>query len=146
MNTRVFEAWLLLWPAGSMQSLPAAEHFPHAHSASCSQVPDIVPVPRSVAMPDPQHPEEKWYLSHQCSPLHARISRRSLPHILSPPTHCTWWSCAPGPAYSILARLETFLRCLRLRKGGWHAWAWEGSRTGQEGQELPGGLAEKWRS
>lgn len=64
VDTRVFEAWLVLWPAGSMQSLPAAEHLPHAHSASCSQVPDVVPVPWSVAMQDPQHPEEKWDLSH----------------------------------------------------------------------------------
>lgn len=64
MGTCVFGAWLLLWPAGSMQSLLAAEHFPRANSASCSWVPDIVPVPQSVALANPQHAQEKWDLSH----------------------------------------------------------------------------------
>lgn len=64
MGTCVCEAWLLLWPAGSMQSPVAAEHLPHAQSASCRQVPDIVPVLQFVALPDPQHAQEKWDLSH----------------------------------------------------------------------------------
>ena len=88
----IFEARLLLWPAASMQSLPVAEHLPHAHSASRSQVPDIVPVPQSVAISDPQHPE-KWDLSSQCFPLHTRISRRSS-------SSCSWpcYPTAPGGA------------------------------------------------
>lgn len=59
-------------------SLPVAEHLSHVPGASCSQVPAVVPVLLSVAGPDPQYPE-KWDLSSQCSPLHARISQRSHP-------------------------------------------------------------------
>lgn len=90
----------MVYPGGSLRhsccsdpqdpcSLPVAEHLPHVHGASCSQVPAVVPVALSVALPDPQYPE-KWDLSSvpQCMP---GFLRDPLPHILGPatPMHLT---------------------------------------------------------